>query len=91
VKNWISYFDVTARFGAPILLSVFQDVTIHRHGVLTTDPQMKSFLARNIWIHFTGQLVQRGSYMKIWATEISRFFELQDVVTTFNSQVPWKL
>lgn len=90
VKNWISYFDVTARFGEPILISVLQDVTIHRRGVLTTDPKVKSFLARYISIHRTGQLVQRGSYMKIWATEISSFIGLQDIVIA-STDAPWRL
>jgi hypothetical protein len=91
VRNWISYFDVTARFGPPILISVLQDVTIHRGGALTTDPGLKSFLARNIWIHKTGQLVQRGSYLKIWAHAISGFWDFQEIVTAAGLEPSWKL
>ncbi|MCE4072314.1 MULTISPECIES: hypothetical protein [Pseudomonas] len=89
-RNWVSYFDTKRHFGADLVISLLADVTIHRNAVLATDSKLKSLLARNIWIHRTGQLVQRGSYMRIWAHSISRFQDFKDIVTTLHIDAPWR-
>jgi hypothetical protein len=91
VNNWISYLDFTVRFGEPILLSVLADVTIHRGGVLVTDRKLKSFRAWNIWIHSRGQMVHKSTYIMVWANKIASFLDLQDIVSSFNRDVPWRL
>jgi hypothetical protein len=91
VNNWISYLDVNVRFGEHILLSVLGDVTIHRGGVLVTDRKLKSFLAWNIWIHSRGQMVHKSSYINVWANKIASFLDFQDIVSSFDREVPWRL
>lgn len=89
-RNWISYFDTKRHFDAGIVISLLTDVTIHRNAVLATDRTVKTLLARNIWIHRSGQLLQRGSYMRIWAHTISRFLDFEDILTTLSVDAPWR-
>jgi hypothetical protein len=90
VKKWVAYFDERRRFHSPVLVSLLMDVTIGRNAVLATHRSLKSFLARNIWVHRSGQLLQRGSYMRIWANTISTFVDVKDIVMA-RSDAPWKV
>ena len=90
VKKWVAYFDEKRRFDSPLLVSLLMDVTISRNAVLATHRSLKSFLARNIWIHRSGQLLQRGSYMRIWANKISTFVDAKDIVMPAG-KAPWSI
>lgn len=90
VRNWVRYFDTKRHFDAGIATSLFTDVTIHRNAVLATDRTLKLFLAGTIWIHRSGQLLQQGSYLRIWAHTIARFLDIRDIATTVRVDAPWR-
>lgn len=91
IRNWVRYFDTKRHFDAGIVTSVLSDVTIHRNGVLATDRTLKTLLARNIWIHRSGQLMQQGSYLRIWAHTVSRFLDIRDISAALRIEAPWRI
>lgn len=91
VNNWISYLDLTTKFGAPVILSVLGEVTIHRGGVLVTDRKLKAFLAWNIWIHPRGQMVHKSAFIRVWASQIASFQDVVDILSSYDRDVPWRL
>lgn len=56
-----------------VLVSLYENITIHQNATLSVVPAAKSLMAWNVWIHVTGRLVSQGSYLKLWANSVTRF------------------
>jgi hypothetical protein len=74
----------------PVLVALFQDITIGRGATLVFDAKAAQMFARGIYIHRTGSLTHSGGYLKIWATSISSFKEW-NAQTVVAKHVPWSL
>jgi len=87
-RNWVSKLDSKA---AVVIVALFQDIKIHRNATLSVDAGTDSLLAHDIMIHRSGRLVQRGSYMKIWANSVTTFLDLASQLDTkvTSVQSPW--
>lgn len=90
VHKWIQKFDSEVYRDRPILTALVEDVTIHRGGTLALESDMRSLYANNIRIHRAGRMIQRGNYVKIWASSVTSF--LLELSTVVNAKAaPWHL
>ncbi len=74
----------------PVMVALFQDITIGRGARLVFDAQAAQMYARGIYIHRTGSLIHSGGYLKIWATSISSFKDWGSR-QVLAKHVPWSL
>jgi hypothetical protein len=86
--KWMMKFDSKAYVTKPLLIAVLEDITIHRGATLTLEKDLTSLYASDIWIHRRARLVQRGGYVKIWASSVRSF--LVELSTVAKSR-PWAL
>lgn len=70
VRKWSQYIEARSII---VIAALFEDITINRNATLHVDAATKSLFAHNIWIHRSGRLVHKGSYLKIWANSLNRF------------------
>ena len=88
VRGWISRSSRLASEGL-LIAGLFQDIRIGRGARLVLDPTCTNLYARGIFIHQTGTLVHKGSYLRIWASSVERYVDWSSIVV--NQHVPWAL
>lgn len=75
----------------PLLVVLTADITINRDASLIVDSGLKSLLARDIWIHRRGRLVQKGTYIKIWANSVRSFQDSNIISAAIKVAPPWSV
>lgn len=79
-RNWLAILDNRLYdINKALPIALVEDITINRNASLTVDPNLKSLLARNVWIHRSGRLLLKGSYIKIWANSIQSFLGIESI------------
>lgn len=89
-RKWILALDNKIYATRPILVALTADITINRDASLIVDAGLKSLLAHDVWIHRRGRLVQRGSYIKIWANSVQSFQDLH-IGAPIKVAPPWSV
>lgn len=89
-RKWVVRLDDRSFLEKPILVALTEDIKINRNASLLVDPGLHSLLAHDIQIHRRGRLVLQGSYIKIWASSISSFLDL-NLGTAIKVTPPWAI
>ena len=83
-----------SRAAIDIITALFADITVNRNATLEVASSTRSLWAHDIWIHRSGKLVQKGSYLRIWANSMNSFAGVIDtglVVELKKFGIPWHL
>jgi hypothetical protein len=90
VHKWVTKTGREAYVNRPYLIGLFEDITVEKGATLSLEKGLTALYAHDVWIHRRGRIVQRGSYMKLWAATVSSFRDLPDIVK-LESPAPWRL
>jgi len=88
VRGWVSRASQLAA-EVSLISALFQDIRIGRGARLVLDPGTTILYARGVYIHQTGSLIHKGSYLRIWASSIERYVDWGSIIV--QQEVKWTL